>query len=911
MVMRTAAIKAFLTAHTHADLAQMYNHDMEVQVNVAKENGRKIEGDYKGSKWQGFTDDFNTWKPFRIPWNAATEPKYDDSEMSYDLDKYAEGIGLTGWDWKSKLSRWVAYDFDAITGHSDKHQKKLDDSELLQVRDAVSKISWVNVRLSTSGSGLHLYVVLKDPITTTTHTEHAALARSILGQLSAETGLNLQAQVDGCGGNMWVWHRKMMGTDGLKLIKPGVPLDQIPANWRDHVDVVSGRRRRVVPTFVKEAVGEDYDQIFSELTGQRVRAKLDNDHQKLLTYMRDSDYTSWWDADHHMLVTHTYALKEAHTTLKLKGIYDTLSPNTEKEHNCFCFPMRNGAWVIRRYTPGTAEAPSWDQDRNGWTRCYYNRVPDLETVVKAAGAIEHEKGGYQFSESEMAMSALNKLGVDIKLPSYATNRTALIRENKEGKVVVKVPFVENDKENDFKDWLRDKDRKGWTKVVTPKSPPPSENEIGNYDDTIRHLISEASEDCGWVFKTGGTNTWRAEPLSNITLAMEALGLARDEIRAIQGASVISCWQLVNKPFQPEYPGDRQWNRDAVQFKFAPTIERDALHHPTWTNVLEHCGSSLTPFLLENKWAVDNGITTGGQYLKCWIASVFQNPTEPLPYLFFYSKEQNTGKSIFHEALELLVTKGGVVRADLALGDTQFNGELAGAVMAIIEETDLRKSKSAYNKIKDWVTSKYINLRKMYEQPYSCVNTLHFIHCSNEQNAVPVFPGDTRITMIYVPPLDPNNIVPKSTLLTKLQKEAPDFLASLLGLEVPPPTERLAIPIVVTSDKRDAEQMNMSILESFINDNCHYAPGHMITVQEFYDKFLATVDINYHDQWTKVRVGKELDRNQFPKGRNPKDAKFNIGNIAWGPGPCTTTLTKLILNGDKLMPEGMKGTCQTT
>jgi phage/plasmid-associated DNA primase len=312
--------------------------------------------------------------------------------------------------------------------------------------------------------------------------------------------------------------------------------------------------------------------------------------------------------------------------------------------------------------------------------------------------------------------------------------------------------------------------------------------------------------------------------------------------------------------------------------------------------MEHCGAGLTPYLVDNKWAVENGITTGGQYLKCWVASVFKQPTEPLPYLFFYSKEQNTGKSIFHEALELLVTRGGIVRADLALGDTQFNGELAGSVICVIEETNLRTSKSAYNKIKDWVTSKHINIRKMYEQPYSAVNTTHWLHCANDQNAVPVFPGDTRITMINVQPLEEDKIIPKALLLNKLTKEAPDFLASLLHLEIPEPTERLAIPIIVTSDKQDAENMNKSILDCFIDDHCHYAPGHMIPVAEFYEKFCATVDCNYLDQWTKIRVGKELDRNKFPKGRDQKNAQWNIGNISWT--PVDTNLAKLVLGGTK-------------
>ncbi|MDE1971292.1 MAG: hypothetical protein KGI50_07000, partial [Patescibacteria group bacterium] len=239
MVMRTVAIKNFLALRTHPDLAALYNHDMEVQVNVGQCGGQKVDGEYNGVKWLGWSDGITTWKPFRIPWNASTSPTYEDSEIHYDLDKYAEGIGLTGWDWKSKLSRWCAYDFDAITGHSERHQKKLSNEELKQLKDAVSLIPWVTVRSSTSGSGLHLYVFLQTPVPTITHTEHAALARAILGLMSAMSGQDLQAKIDACGQNMWIWHKKMIGTSGLTVLKSGIPLDKVPPNWRDHLDVVS------------------------------------------------------------------------------------------------------------------------------------------------------------------------------------------------------------------------------------------------------------------------------------------------------------------------------------------------------------------------------------------------------------------------------------------------------------------------------------------------------------------------------------------------------------------------------------------------------------------------------------------------------------------------------------------------
>lgn len=209
---KTESIKKFLESKTHADLAALYNHEMECQVNVAQDGGSRVEGEFKGKAWHGWTDGGQTWKPIRIPYKANSEPEYNDSPMTYDLSVHAEGIGMTGWNWHQRISKWVAFDFDAISGHSDRHSRRLTEDELQKIKETLLTIEWVTLRKSTGGKGLHLYVFL-EPVQTSNHTEHAALARSILGKLSALTGYDFSAKVDICGQNMWVWHRKMRNTE--------------------------------------------------------------------------------------------------------------------------------------------------------------------------------------------------------------------------------------------------------------------------------------------------------------------------------------------------------------------------------------------------------------------------------------------------------------------------------------------------------------------------------------------------------------------------------------------------------------------------------------------------------------------------------------------------------------------------
>lgn len=871
MPTKTQAIATFLQIKTVEDLANLYTPNMECQVNVAQDGGERQEGDYKGRKWHGWTDGLTTWKSFRIPFKAYSDAEFTDSELKFDLAEHAEGIGMTGWDWKNRVSKWVAFDFDAITGHSEKHSAKMTNEELERVREAASAIEWVTIRKSTGGKGLHIYVFL-DNVPTDNHNEHAALARAILGKMSALTGFDFHSKVDICGQNMWVWHRKMLGSDGLRLLKSGCVLTDIPPNWKDHVKVVTGSRRKNLPQEIDESGNGD---LFEELTGQRPKIALDEDHKKLINYLQDNNLFWWWDQDNHMLVTHTIHLRNAHKELQMKGFFATNSEGTNiNEQNCFAYPLRKGAWAVRRYSIGVQEHEYWSQDGAGWTRCYLNHEPDLPTASRSYGGLENPKGGFVFREAEIAAKAVALLGVNLNVHNHYAGRETILKEHKDGRLIVEIERKDQDRTEELAGWLPNKDK--WTRIYSIQGSSATEVESVNYDDLVRHLVTESNDDYGWMIKTDGY--WRSEPLQHVKIALQSMNLDAKEVTSILGSSVFKCWRVVNKPFMPEYPGDREWNRNAAQFRFLPSKDLENLNFPTWSKLLDHCGSGLNDTIKLNGWCKANGIVKGGDYLKCWIASLFQEPLEPLPYLFMYGP-QNSGKSIFHEALNLLLTKG-YKRADAALiSQAGFNAELEGAIIAVVEETDLRKNLMAYNRIKDWVTSKELLIHCKGKTPYHIPNATHWIQCANSHEACPIFSGDTRITMCYVEALDPIELIPKKALIPMLEKEAPDFIAEILKLDLPASHDRLNVPVITTEDKMMVQQLNQSQLEVFITEKCQHAAGRMLKFSDFFDKFQEWLDPNEISRWSKVRVGREISP-IYPKGRNRKNGQFYLGNICW-------------------------------
>lgn len=882
----TEAISRFLAAkletHPGRDLLQRYLSygpvAMETQVNVAAGNGEPVEG--RRTTW---TDGIDTWWSLRIPKRANDVPEWNDYKMRFALEMHAEGIGSTGWDWKARRSRWVGFDFDSITGHA--KGIGISDEELQRVYEAAKAIPYVESRRSTSGKGGHLYVYFDDEgVPTANHTEHAALARCILGMMASEAGFDFAAQVDCCGGVMWLWHRKMSET-GFALLKPAakaLSLTDLPLNWRDHVEVVTRKRAKVRVNGVPEQSLDPFDQLAS---ARRI-IPLDNRHKAVVQALTESGYSTIWVTDHHLLQTHTAALKELmerRSELGLIGYFDTDSEGRDKgTPNCFLFPMLNGSWKVYRFSQGIAEAATWSQDGEGWTTCYFNRTPDLATACKAHGGIEDpEKHEWVFTTADQAIQAAAALGQQISIDPSMANREARLKLSRDNRLIVYVTKEEHDTQEQMPGWLAKKNR--WIRQFEKKLSDNPDEELGlnDCDNILRSLVTPGGDHAGWFcrLESGG---WSRQPASHIKMLLQHIGMDKGTAEATMGGAVKRAWTLVNLPFREEYPGGRQWNLDAPQFLYEPAQlgDDEAPRHPHWDLIFNHIGRDLDAPLKELAWAQRANIKTGGQYLLAWVACMFRDPHEQLPYLFTYGSEC-CGKSIFHEAVSLLVSKG-VVRADRALASrNDFNGELANAILCVVEERDLSRADSAHARIKEWVTGKTLSIRKMRTDSYEQPNTTHWFQAANSQDYCPVFKGDTRINVLNVPDLMAEQEIPKKLLLERLREEAPHVMFTLMNMELPPVIHRLRLPVVMTENKQLSEEMNYNEVDEFLEECCYWAPGNAMLFKDFYDKFCKWLPPDKAALWSKVKTIKTLP-SKHPTWNGNGNKKF-IGNLSFDSG----------------------------
>jgi hypothetical protein len=843
---KTEAIKQFLSEQPNAsEIAQRYNSDLEVQVNVSTD-GKPVTQEASGKRFQAYTDGEETWKPFRIPWNARAEPSYEDSPLKYSTDRFA-AIGMTGWNWAEERSEWVGYDFDSIINHA----KGLSNEELKRIYNLLEELPFTTIYTSTSGSGYHVYVDITNSPKIRNHTDHAAFSRAILSKISGLCGFEITSKVDVCGGILWVWK---IGAKGFKLLKKGNSLDgQTIIDWTDHRDATRLRGQRKV----------SFESAWDTLQQSVRRQELDPDHLKLLRWLNENNCCHWWDADHWMLVCHTYDLKEAHNELNLIGIYDTVSTGKDKgtDQNCFCFPMGGGSWVVRRHTIGTTEHKTWSTDRSGWTYCFFNRLPVLSVACTLHGH-EDKSETYNFKSMSDVVKTLSLYGIDCTVPEFVERRSGAIKDIGHSKVLVTFKAIEGDP--DIDEWFRDK--KVWKKVF--QLPHQTQEEF-NVDHLVRHLVANG-KDAGWYVNTGN---WVFEPKSNVVDVLVSKGIKRGQVSAILGKGVSEHWKLVNLPFQDEYPGNRQWNLDAAQL-----INAQPGDHPHWDKILEHCGQSFR--CESNEWCLENGILRGQDYLSLWLASIIQYPLEPLPYLFFYGP-QNSGKSIFHEAFNLLLRGKGLCRADIAITSSgHFNAEIEGAVLCVVEEINLQQNKQAYEKIKDWVTSKTISIHRKGQTPYDIANSTHWVHCANDASFCPIFHGDTRIAVCYVPPID--EPIPKFRLLNSLQEEAPAFLDTLLNTEIPDATDRLRIPLIMTDEKIMQADANKTFLEQFLENEVHYATGHRILFADFCDRFRTWLPAGERGNWSNTKIGRSMSP-EWVRGRMGEKNDLYMANVAFEAG----------------------------
>ncbi|MEZ6184732.1 MAG: DUF5906 domain-containing protein [Planctomycetota bacterium] len=262
----------------------------------------------------------------------------------------------------------------------------------------------------------------------------------------------------------------------------------------------------------------------------------------------------------------------------------------------------------------------------------------------------------------------------------------------------------------------------------------------------------------------------------------------------------------------------------------------------------------------DSWCQRHGIQTGADYLRLAFAVMVQDPSRRTPWIFLYSRAQNSGKTTLGVAWRKHMLKGGVVNADRALSNERgFNAELEGNVLALIEETNITKQgrKASYNRLKDWVTADVISIEGKGGNAYEVPNTLHFLQTANDPRNVAFESGDTRITAIELEPMAEEERIDAEELHKRLSEEAPAFLHTLLNLEIPSMGDGRMCPPALTTDLKESQARAAKTAHDLFGERHPEWVG--MGDDAFYDAFMAALpEHEERHYWSRSRVLGEID-----------------------------------------------------
>ncbi len=772
--MRISEAVRNLLAQTTSPHLDHYHAGLELHIDPVDEDTAQLSRTFK----------------CRIPKNGSTEPVDNDWKMPYPSESI-QRVGTSGWNWREKRSEFVIFDFDSQDGH----KVGLTEGELQDLQEAATKLSYVQVHRSKSGRGLHFYVHFEGHIAAPTRKDHRLASKAAIVQMSNEAGIEFSEKADCEGGIGWIWHRDAQ-PGGFELIKSSTTKLALPENWHE-IAVASERKHRT------RSLGRPAASMLTDMVAGNDQHVLDSQHEDLIDWLTTNGWSCVLedDNDRYLLRTHTAGLLAAHKELKLRGVFDTISPgNNPATPNCFCFPQTDGAWIVRRYGQGCQEANTWQSDGNNWTYCSFNTLPTFSTLCDGGEATHQGRNVYSFRDHAEAIEAMRRIGAELCIPPRLQGRQIFFKKDRSS-IFLSIPEETGDRQEDGPEWRLY--RRNWEKSLSVDL---KESALPSFDHYVRRLTTAVNKGIGFV-QRNDDGIWIDESKDNCKSRLLALGLSKSEADLVLGKAVAKNWTLINDPFGPEYGLGRTWNREGAQLAFEPATQDGSTLH--WDKAFAHCGKGLDEAVSKNGWCQLNGVKTGADYLFLWAALLFQKPKQRLPYLFFYSEDQeldtevqNAGKSTFHEAMGMLMTKG-YQKADSALTNQQgFNGELECAILCVVEETDVSRSGTiAYNRIKEWVTASQVSIHRKGGTPYmSEFNATHWVQCANRRKNCPVLDQDSRIVVIEVEQLEE----PDPGFKDKLREEAPFFLRRILSMNLPPRTEdRLYLPLLETTAKREA------------------------------------------------------------------------------------------------------------
>lgn len=392
------------------------------------------------------------------------------------------------------------------------------------------------------------------------------------------------------------------------------------------------------------------------------------------------------------------------------------------------------------------------------------------------------------------------------------------------------------------------------------------------DDLVVFVRERSGGTGNWFLKDEKGPAWTQVSRTDAEKALSAHGRDPELTVVAQQQS----FAVTLKHFAPRVLPGRTWNVSDARY----AVEPKPGPHPTWSQLYDVVGRGLDADVGYSDWCKDNGITSGGDYLFAWASTMLQDPASRRAYLFLFSPEQGTGKSLFFESFSYLIGDAVVKASNALTNERGFNAELQGAVLAYSEEVNIGRDGArnrAYNRIKSWSLDAKITIEPKGGNAYDVPNMISWGQASNDETYCPVFAGDDRITMYMVEGPRDGERVHKEVMRARLRAEAPAFLHALLTAPQPAATGRYAVPPIMTEAKDSQAHAARTDFQTWLalrEDAC------LMSDEEMRDEFFNWLEASRIGTrfWSVQRMLRELP---WDVRAARKVYRESVGQGGWG------------------------------
>jgi predicted P-loop ATPase len=205
---------------------------------------------------------------------------------------------------------------------------------------------------------------------------------------------------------------------------------------------------------------------------------------------------------------------------------------------------------------------------------------------------------------------------------------------------------------------------------------------------------------------------------------------------------------------------------------------------------------------------------GYEYLTNWLSWLINNPTQRLATSIVLQGQQGSGKTLFTNYILKKIFDSNFTEIGQEDINDSFSEFMMGKQMVIANEVMYNEKKSGSSeKLKNFVTDDFVNVRRKYRDSLFMRNYCHFIFTSNQQIPIKIEKNDRRFTVFKSNKL-PNGVEFYQEFMKVYETEVRAFIEYLRSKEVR--LSQVNYPYF-NAAKKDIIDASLNSVESFVYD----------------------------------------------------------------------------------------------